>query len=106
VSSGCALLPEPLANRPSRDHAFIAYWPPRKDSQQLKLAIHDTIDMQGVVTTSGSESLAKNRRPAVQDAACLAIARQRDVHIVGKVNLSEFAVAPSGINHYFGTPRN
>ena len=34
----------------------------------------------------------------------LAIARQRYVQIVGKANLSEFAVAPSGFNEYFGTP--
>jgi amidase len=30
--------------------------------------------------------------------------RQRNVQIVGKANLSEFAVAPSGFNGYFGTP--
>jgi Asp-tRNA(Asn)/Glu-tRNA(Gln) amidotransferase A subunit family amidase len=105
-SSGCALLPKQLAGRPSRDHTFIAYWPPPKGSQQLNLAIKDNIDMQGVVTTAGSEYLSKNSPPAGRDAACLAIARQRKVHIVGKVNLSEFAVAPSGINDYFGTPRN
>ena len=104
--SGCALLPKPVAGRPTRDHSFIAYWPPPAGSQQLKLAIKDNIDMQGVVTTAGSEYLSKNSPPAARDAACLAIARQRDVHIVGKVNLSEFAVAPSGINDYFGTPRN
>ena len=28
------------------------------------------------------------------------------MQIVGKTNLSEFDVAPSGINEYFGTPRN
>ena len=104
-SPGCAVLPG-LSNRASRDPAFIAYWPPPKGSAQVKLAIKDNIDMQGVVTTAGSEYLAKNRPPAARDAACLAIARQRDVSIVGKVNLSEFAVAPSGINDYFGTPRN
>lgn len=105
-SSGCALLPKPLAGRPSRDHSFIAYWPPPEGNKQLRLAIKDNIDMQGVVTTAGSEYLSKNSPPAARDAACLAIARQRGVPIVGKVNLSEFAVAPSGINDYFGTPRN
>ena len=34
------------------------------------------------------------------------IARARNVQIVGKTNLSEFAVAPSGINDFFGTPRS
>jgi len=62
--------------------------------------------MRGVVTTAGSEYFAKNSRPAKRDAACLTIARQRGVKIVGKTNLSEFAVSPSGINTYFGTPEN
>ncbi len=62
--------------------------------------------MRGVVTTAGSEYLAKNSRPAKRDAACLTIARQRGVKIVGKTNLSEFAVSTSGINTYFGTPEN
>lgn len=100
---GCSLLP---GSRTARDHAFIAYWPPPEGSPQLKLAIKDNIDVQGVVTTAGSEHLATTRAPAARDAACLALARKRGVHLVGKVNLSEFAVAPSGINDYFGTPRN
>ncbi|MDZ4405376.1 amidase [Prosthecobacter sp.] len=104
-SSGCVVPPKRPAGS-SRDHTFIAYWPPPRNSQRLKLAIKDNIDMRGVVTTAGSEHLARNSPPAARDAACLAIARQRGVHIVGKVNLSEFAVAPSGINDYFGTPAN
>jgi len=60
--------------------------------------------VQGMVTTVGSERLDKTRGPAEKDAACLAIARQRNVQIVGKANLSEFATAPSGYNEYFGTP--
>jgi Asp-tRNA(Asn)/Glu-tRNA(Gln) amidotransferase A subunit family amidase len=106
LSSGCTLFPKHAANGPSRDHAFIVHWPAPENSQLVRLAIKDNIDMQGVVTTAGSEYLAKNARPATHDAACLAIARRSNVHIVGKVNLSEFAVAPSGINDYFGTPRN
>lgn len=104
-SSGCVVPPKRTAGA-SRDHTFIAYWPPPKNSQRLKLAIKDNIDMRGVVTTAGSEHLAKNSPPAARDAECLAIARQRGVDIVGKVNLSEFAVAPSGINDYLGTPAN
>src|SRR6516164_6089456 len=86
--------------------SFIAYWPPPKDNQQLCLAVKDNIDMKGVVTTAGSEYVAKTSFPASQDAECLAIARKRNVRIVGKANLSEFAVAPSGLNEYFGTPHN
>lgn len=90
----------------SRDPTFIAYWPPPEGSTKLKLAIKDNIDMQGVVTTAGSGYFAKHNPPATRDAACLAGARRAGVHIVGKVNLSEFAIAPSGINDHFGTPAN
>ena len=103
--SGCTLLPRHTAGG-SRDHTFIAYWPGPKNSQQLRLAVKDNIDMKGVVTTAGSEYLAKTSPPASRDAGCLAIARERNVHIVGKANLSEFAVSPSGVNDYFGTPKS
>jgi len=93
------------ANR-SRDHAFIVYWPPPENSTQLRLAVKDLIDMKGVVTTAGSEYLARTSPPASQDAQCLKLARERNVQIVGKTNLTEFAVTVSGRNKYFRTPRN
>jgi len=62
--------------------------------------------MQGVVTTAGSEHLAKTRAPAARDAQCLELARESKVRIVGKTNLPEFAVSVSGNNSYFGTPVN
>jgi Asp-tRNA(Asn)/Glu-tRNA(Gln) amidotransferase A subunit family amidase len=91
--------------RTEHDRAFISYWPP-KEEKQLRLAIKDNIDMKGVVTTAGSEYFAKTSRAASRDADCLAIARERNVQIVGKTNCSEFAVAPSGLNAYYGTPKN
>jgi amidase len=100
---GCSLLPS-FHPRLSGNRAFIAYWPPAENNNQLKLAVKDNIDMKGVVTTAGSKRLARKRAPAETDASCLAIARQHNVYIVGKANLSEFAVAPSGFNEYFGTP--
>jgi amidase len=102
--SGCALWPSLHPPRLTGNRAFIAYWPPADNNNQLKLAVKDNIDMKGVVTTAGSKRLARKGLPAEKDAACLAIARQRHVQIVGKANLSEFAVAPSGFNAYFGTP--
>ena len=102
--NGCALWPSLRSPVLNGNRAFIVYWPPAVTNNNLKLAVKDNIDMKGVVTTAGSEHLAKNRAPATKDAACLAIARQRDVQFVGKANLSEFAVSPSGFNSYFGTP--
>jgi amidase len=103
--SGCAI-PNARPTSATRDRAFIEYWPPAKDSKKLRLAVKDLIDMKGVVTTAGSEFLLKHSSPAKEDAKCLAIARQRGVQFVGKTNLSELAVAVSGLNAYFGTPRN
>jgi amidase len=103
--NGCSMLPSHWPNG-SRDHAFIDYWPAPRDSKQLRLAVKDNIDMKGVVTSVGSEYFIKHNPPAARDAACLAIARARNVRIVGKTNLSEFAVAPSGLNDYFRTPKN
>lgn len=102
--SGC--ISPPPSRRTSRDHAFIAYWPPAEGSTGLRLAIKDLIDVKGYVTSAGSEYFSKNRPPAKQDAACLAIARERNVRFVGKTNLTELAVTVSGRNTYFGTPVN
>jgi amidase len=89
------------------DKAFIEYWPPVENGKKLRLAVKDLIDMKGVLTTAGSEFLAKNSKPAERDAACLRIARQRpNVTFVGKANLSEFAVRVTGMNTYYGTPVN
>src|SRR6185503_20152074 len=102
--SGCAFVPSLHPPVLTVNRAFIAYWPPAETNKLLKLAVKDNIDMKGVVTTAGSKRLARKRAPAEMDAPCLAIARHRNVQIVGKANLSEFAVAPSGFNEYFGTP--
>jgi amidase len=90
----------------TRNAAFIDYWPPPKDSEQVRLAVKDIIDLKGVVTTAGSQYFEKHGEPAFRDAACVAIARQRGVRIVGKTNLDELAVGVTGMNEYFGIPRN
>lgn len=106
VGSISACNSPPPSGRSSRDYAFIAYWPPAEGSTGLRLAVKDLIDMKGHVTSAGSEYFSKNRPPAEQDAACLAIARERNVRFVGKTNLTELAVTVSGRNSYFGTPVN
>ena len=101
--NGCSL---PARRAATKDRAFIRYWPPPESDERLRLAVKDLIDVKGVVTTAGSQYVAKNRAPASRDAECLTNARKRNVDIVGKTNLTEFAFGGSGINEYFGTPRN
>jgi amidase len=101
--NGCSL---PTRRAATKDRAFIRYWPPPEPGDRLRLAVKDLIDVKGVVTTAGSQYLAKNRAPASRDAECLTNARKRNVEIVGKTNLTELAFGGSGINEYFGTPRN
>jgi amidase len=101
--NGCSTSPRRAG---TKDRAFILYWPPPESSQGLRLAVKDVIDIKGVVTTAGSEYVAKTGAPALRDAECLEGARRRNVRIVGKTNLTEFAFGGSGINEYFGTPKN
>ena len=102
---GCSFTPL-INKRLSGNRAFIEYWPADANNKGLRLAVKDNIDMKGVVTTAGSQFFQQTHKPAQADAQCLAIARQRNVQIVGKTNLTEFAVSPSGVNEYFGTPEN
>jgi amidase len=90
----------------TRNDAFIDYWPRAKNTTDLRLAVKDLIDLKGVVTTAGSEYFKKNGLPATKDAACMAIARERGVRVVGKTNLDELAVGVTGMNEYFGIPKN
>src|SRR6201982_3181553 len=90
----------------TRNDAFIDYWPPAKSTTDLRLAVKDLIDLKGVVTTAGSRYFEKNGFPAARDAVCMAIARERGVLVVGKTNLDEFAVGVTGMNEYFGIPKN
>ncbi|MFZ3375289.1 MAG: amidase [Chthoniobacterales bacterium] len=104
LCSGCSFVPR--LSKLSGNRAFIDYWPPNPNSKGLRLAVKDNIDMKGVITTAGSEIFSLTHKPAERDAPCLAIARRRNVQIVGKTNMSEFAVSPSGMNEYFGTAVN
>lgn len=105
VFSGCAT-PFNHDGSITRNDAFIDYWPPAKGTTDLRLAVKDLIDLKGMVTTAGSKYFEKNGLPATRDAACMAIARERGVLVVGKTNLDELAVGVTGMNEYFGIPRN
>ena len=99
-ASGCSPLVfrEPATPPP---HAFISYEAPKPGNKSLRLAVKDLIDIRGEVTSAGSEYLYKHAKPAKEDAACLRIARKRGVAIVGKTNLSEFAIGVSGSERLF-----
>ncbi|MBA2624643.1 MAG: amidase, partial [Acidimicrobiia bacterium] len=71
-----------------------------------RLAVKDLIDVAGVPTTAGCRALADEAEPAEVDAPCLAGARAAGARIVGKVNLHELALGATGVNPWFGTPRN
>src|SRR5438874_42248 len=105
ILNACTSMQQRMASR-SHARAFITYWPPPENSDKLRLAVKDVIDIKGVVTTAGSEYVARTSQAATKDARCLELARERNVQIVGKTNLTELAVTVSGKNAYFGTPRN
>lgn len=103
--SGCSS-PLSRSGSVSKDRAFIAYWPPAANDHRLRLAVKDLIDMKGMVTSGGSEYLAKHRPPATKDAECLRLARSGNVVIVGKTNAGELGTGVSGANDFYGTPQN
>ncbi|MDX6393839.1 MAG: amidase [Streptosporangiaceae bacterium] len=72
----------------------------------VRLAVKDLIDVSGVPTTAGSLAVADTAGPATLDAACMAGARAAGAAVVGKANLYELAFGASGVNEWFGTPRN
>jgi len=72
----------------------------------VRLAVKDLIDVSGVPTTAGSLAVADTAGPAALDAACMAGARAAGAAVVGKANLYELAFGASGVNEWFGTPRN
>lgn len=91
----------------SRGHSFTKYYPPSEGDKRRRLAVKDLIDMKGEITTAGSEYLAENGKPAERDAKLLARARaNKNIWIVGRTNVTEFAVSVSGVNEFYGTPRN
>src|SRR6185369_17406922 len=85
---GCSFLPQFNAHRPG-NHAIITQMHCAQEGDRLRLAVKDNIDVQGVVTSAGSQYFATTRKPADQDAPCLALARARNVQIIGKANMSE-----------------
>ena len=72
----------------------------------VRLAVKDLIDMEGEPTTAGCRAVARRALPARSDAACLAGSRAAGARIVGRTNLHELALGVTGVNPWYGTPRN
>jgi amidase len=75
-----------------------------------RLAVKDLIDVAGVPTTAGCRAVADGAASAADDAMCMAGARAEEragrLRLVGKANLHELAYGASGVNDWYGTPRN
>ncbi len=103
--AGCTTARDDVPATPP-PHAFISYDAEPTGDDAVRVGVKDLINIKGEVTSAGSEYLYKNAKPAARDAACLRLIRQSDARIVGKTNLSEFAIGVTGSNDYFGTPIN
>ncbi len=104
IACGCASSPEAKRERLA-EQVFITRFDVDEQPDSLRLVVKDLIDVRGSVTTAGSEYFSRRDVPATRDAPLLNRARaSEDVVIVGKANLSEFAIGPSGVNSFFGTP--
>jgi amidase len=75
-------------------------------SSQLRLAVKDMIDVAGFVTTAGSQAIADRADAAQEHAECVSLCLAGGAEVVGKTNLHELAIYATGINPWFGTPRN
>lgn len=72
----------------------------------VRLAVKDCIDVAGVPTTSGSALVAATAPPAERDAEVVARLLAHGHRVVAKTNLDEFCFGATGVNPWFGTPRN
>ena len=69
----------------------------------VPMAVKDQFNTAGVLTTGGS-SILKNNVPG-EDATVIAKLKEAGAVMLGKLNMSEFAMAEI-YNHPYGTPRN
>ncbi|MCB0978157.1 MAG: amidase [Acidimicrobiales bacterium] len=92
------------------DATWITVLDPDSDPRALPdgptVAVKDCIDLEGVVTTAGSEVVAAQSDPAPADAECLAGFRSIGARFVGKANLHELCFGATGVNVHYGTPTN
>lgn len=71
----------------------------------LAVAVKDSLDMAGEVTTSGCRAL-RDASPAPADAEVVDRLRVAGCRIVGRTNMHELAYGVTGVNAWTGTPTN
>jgi aspartyl-tRNA(Asn)/glutamyl-tRNA(Gln) amidotransferase subunit A len=70
----------------------------------VPVSVKDLFDVRGQVTHAGS--IVLDRRPAERDAAAVARRRRAGLVVIGRTNMTEFAIGSLGINPHYGTPAN
>lgn len=70
----------------------------------IPLAVKDNISTKGILTTAASKMLY-NYEP-IFDATAVANAYTKDMIVIGKTNMDEFAMGGSGETSYFGATKN
>ncbi|XP_039042685.1 fatty acid amide hydrolase-like [Hibiscus syriacus] len=71
----------------------------------VPMAVKDEIDCSPYPTAGGTKWLHRVR-PCTGDACCFARLRSCGAILVGKSNMHELGVTPSGTNPHYGAPRN
>lgn len=70
----------------------------------IPIAIKDNISTKGILTTAASKMLY-NYEP-IFDATAVVKAYEKDLILIGKTNMDEFAMGGSGETSYFGATKN
>lgn len=70
----------------------------------IPLAVKDNISTKGILTTAASKMLY-NYEP-IFDATAVAQAYAKDMVVIGKTNMDEFAMGGSGETSYYGATKN
>lgn len=77
----------------------------RSALEGIPISVKDLCDIAGLTTLAGSR-LRADAPPAKRDAVVVARLRRAGAVLVGKSNMTEFAVGTPGTNPHYGTPLN
>jgi Asp-tRNA(Asn)/Glu-tRNA(Gln) amidotransferase A subunit family amidase len=77
---------------------------PRSPFDGVPVAIKDEVDMLPYATTVGTRFLGQ--APATKDSTVVARLRAAGALLIGKANMHEIGINPTGFNAHHGTPRN